>query len=99
MIATFLRLPEDVEPGGCPEGSPDFRFGIGGGGPYCRFWLGRLGGAGAAGVVSPAACGWNLRVTLMAAWLMSTSERRPSSITVPERLLKVSAISRSAFTF
>src|SRR5229473_7729766 len=63
---------------------------------HCRFWLGLLGGGG----LSPLpACGSNLRVTLMASWLISRSERRPSSIRAPERLLKLSASSRMDFTF
>src|ERR1700682_5465403 len=63
---------------------------------HCRFWLGFLGGGG----LSPLpAWGSNLRVTLMAASLISRSERRPSSISAPERLLKLSASSRMDFTF
>src|SRR6202043_2991517 len=60
-----------------------------------RFWFGFLGGGS-----SPlTACASNLRVTLTAAWLISSSERRPSSIRTPDFLLKVSASSRIVFTF
>src|ERR1700704_5532797 len=64
-------------------------------GRYCgRFWAGFRGGGG----LSPlTACGSNLRVTLTAAWLRSSRVRRPSSITVPDFLLKFSASSRSDF--
>src|SRR5260370_21133550 len=54
---------------------------------HCRFWLGFLGGDG----LSPLpACWSNLRVTLIAAWLISTKERRPSSLKAPAPLLKLS---------
>src|SRR6202023_3035424 len=60
-----------------------------------RFWFGFLGG----GLSPLTACASNLRVTLTAAWLISSSEQRPSSIRTPDFLLKVSASSRFFFTF
>src|SRR5438874_1248477 len=63
--------------------------------PHCRFGAGLRGGAGLS-----AAAGWgsNFRVSLMAACLTSKSDRRPSSISAPDFLLKLSASSRIDFT-
>src|SRR5438477_365915 len=63
--------------------------------PHCRFGAGLRGGAGLS-----AAAGWrsNFRVSLMAARLTSKSDRRPSSISAPDFLLKLSASSRIDFT-